>query len=375
MMASCSSVKKTEKAVATGNYDQAITTALKNLRTNKDKQRKQPYITLLEDAYKKASERDLTRVNFLINENNPAKLEELYNTYLGLQARQDRIRPVLPLQGAKFSMSDYSNNILNTKDKLSAYLYTNANALMKTNDKLDYRKAYTDFEYLNKINPGYKDSRELIKNALLMGRDYVQVKITNDTEVIIPERLEEELLNMDTYGLNDLWTEYHNKRVKNLDYDYEMELRFRDINISPEQVKERQLVKERLVKDGWKYQLDGNGNVMKDSVGNDIKVDKFTKVTCQFYEFTQFKATQVTANVNFTDLKSKQLLESFPISSEFVFEHIYANYQGDKRALEQDLLLFLEARSVPFPTNEQMVYDTAEDLTLKLKQIVSNNSF
>ncbi|CAN0364955.1 unnamed protein product, partial [Ectocarpus sp. 4 AP-2014] len=144
---------------------------------------------------------------------------------------------------------------------------------------------------------------------------------------------------------------------------------------SPEQVKERQLVKEKLVKDGWKYQLDGNGNVMKDSLGNDIKVDKFTKVTCQFYEFTQFKATQVTANVNFVDLKSKQLLESFPISSEFVFEHIYANYQGDKRALEQDLLLFLDARSVPFPSNEQMVYDTGEDLKLKLKQIVSNNSF
>jgi hypothetical protein len=375
MILSCSSVKKTEKAVASGNYDQAIETALQNLRTNRDKQRKQPYILLLEDAYKKAVSRDITTVNFLKNENNPAKLEDLYNTYLRLQTRQDRIRPILPLPGAKFKMNNYATDILNTKDKLSAYLYSNANILMQTNDKLDYRKAYEDFQYLTKINPGYKNTRELTKEALLRGRDYVKVKMTNDTEVVIPERLEEELLNIDTYALNDLWTEYHNVPLKGQTYDFEMELQFRDILISPEQVKERQLVQEKLVKDGWKYQLDNSGNVMKDTLGNDIKVDKFTKISCQFYEFTQFKSTQVTANVNFIDLRNSQLIESFPISSTFAFKHIYANFQGDRRAIADDLISFLDARSVPFPSNEQMVYDTGEDLKLKLKQIVSKNPF
>ncbi|MFP2997609.1 hypothetical protein ABN763_16955 [Spongiivirga sp. MCCC 1A20706] len=373
LITACSSVKKTEKAVATGNYDQAIETALRNLRTNKDKKRKQPYIVLLEDAYAKATARDLDRVGFLKQENNPAKLEELYNTYLRLQRRQDRIRPILPLAGASFNMNNYTNDILNTKESLSSFLYGNANELMQSNDKLDYRQAYEDFEYLNKINPGYKNTRELMKEALLRGRDYVLIKMTNDTEVVIPTRLEDELMNIDTYGLNDLWSEYHTEKLKDLNYDYQMELAFRNINISPEQVKERQLVQEKLVQDGFEYELDSNGNVKKDSLGNDIKVDKFVKVTCQYYEFTQFKSSQVTANVNFTDLRNNQLIESFPISSEFVFQHIYANYQGDKRALATELLNYLNARSVPFPSNEQMVYDTGEDLKAKLKNILGKN--
>ncbi|NER17525.1 hypothetical protein [Spongiivirga citrea] len=371
LIVACSSVKQTEKAVATGNYDQAIETALRNLRTNKDKKRKQPYIVLLEDAFAKAASRDLERVNFLTQENNPAKLEELYNTYLRLQSRQDKIRPILPLAGASFKMENYTNNILNTKESLASYLYGNANKLMQTNDKLDYRQAYEDFEYLNKVNPGYKNTRELMKEALLRGRDYVLIKMSNESDVVIPQRLEEELMSIDTYQLNDLWSEYHNEKQKNFNYDYQMELAFRNINISPEQIKERQLVQEKLVPDGYDYELDGNGNVKKDSLGNDIKVEKFTKVTCQYYEFTQFKATQVTANVNFTDLNTKQLIESFPIASEFIFEHIYANYQGDKRALATDLLNYINARSIPFPSNEQMVYDTGEDLKAKLKSILN----
>jgi len=297
LIVACSSVKRTEKAVATGNYDQAIETALRNLRTNKDKKRKQPYIALLSDAFEKASARDLDRVNFLKQENNPAKLEELYNTYLRLQSRQDRIRPILPLAGANFNMNNYANDILNTKESLASYLYGNANKLMQTNNKLDYRQAYEDFEYLNKINPGYKNTRGLMQEALLKGRDYVLIKMTNDSEVIIPSRLQDELMNMDTYRLNDRWSEYHNEKLKDFKYDYQMELAFRNINISPEQVKERQLVQEKLVPDGYEYELDSNGNVRKDSLGNDIKVEKFTKVTCQYYEFTQFKATQVNANV------------------------------------------------------------------------------
>ncbi len=373
LIVACSSVKQTEKAVASGNYDQAIETALRNLRTNKDKKRKQPYIVLLEDAFAKAASRDLERVNFLKQENNPAKLEELYNTYLRLQKRQDRIRPILPLAGANFNMNNYTNDILNTKESLSSFLYGNASALMQTNDKLDFRKAYEDFQYLNKINPGYKNTRELMKQALLNGRDYVLIKMSNDSEVVIPKRLEDELMNIDTYGLNDLWSEYHNEKLKDFNYDYQMELAFRNINISPEQVRERQLVQEKLVKDGFEYELDANGNVRKDSLGNDIKVDKFVKVRCQYYEFTQFKSSQVTADVNFTDLNTKQLIESFPISSEFIFEHIYANYQGDRRAIADNLLIYLDARSVPFPSSEQMVYDTGEDLKAKLKSVLTKN--
>ncbi|MDC3387972.1 hypothetical protein OAX11_00490, partial [Flavobacteriaceae bacterium] len=51
LILACSSVKKTEKALNTGNYDQAISIALYNLRTNKEKKGKQSYIKMLESGY------------------------------------------------------------------------------------------------------------------------------------------------------------------------------------------------------------------------------------------------------------------------------------------------------------------------------------
>jgi hypothetical protein len=124
--------------------------------------------------------------------------------------------------------------------------------------------------YLQEISPNYRDVRQKTDEAYLKGLDYVIVQIFNNTDKIIPVRLEEELLNFNTYGLNNLWTEYHTNKLADLDYDYQMEVSFQDINISPEQINEKQIIKERQVKDGFTYVKDQRGNVIKDSLGNKI---------------------------------------------------------------------------------------------------------
>ena len=87
------------------------------------------------------------------------------------------------------------------------------------------------------------------------------------------------------------------------------------------------------------------------------------------------KTAQIGAKVNFKDLQSGQVVNSYPLSSEFIFEHIYANYQGDRRALDNSLVALLDLAAVPFPSNEQMVYDAGEDLKARLKDIVRRNNF
>ncbi len=382
LIQSCSSVKKTEQALNTGNYDQAINIALNKLRTNKGKKGKQPYILMLEQAYGKVVDRDKNAVIYLEKEGNPANLEKMYNTYVALKNRQERIKPLLPLylteegRNANFLMDNYDQKIINTKDKLSDYLYNNAkNLLSSATQKRDYREVYDDLIYLDKINPGYRNIKGMLEEAHHKGTDFVKVLMKNNTDVIIPKRLESDLLNFGTYGLNDLWTVYHSQPQRSVSYDYAMEIALREINISPEQVKERQLEKEKLVKDGWEYLLDENDEIVVDDKGEKVKVDKMVKVRCQYYEFTQFKATNVVGNVQYRNLRTKQLLDAFPIASEYVFQHIYANYNGDKRALEDALLGFLGQRAVPFPSNEQMVYDSGEDLKLKIKGIITKYRF
>ncbi|WP_394748580.1 hypothetical protein [Spongiimicrobium salis] len=381
-LVACGGVKKTQEAINTGNYVNAMDKALKNLANNKTRKGNQPYIVLLEEAFAKHTERELKQIAFWEKDGNPANYEEIFNTYGNLRSIQERIRPLLPLyineeqREAQFSFNDYENDFLDAKDQLSEYLYDNAEDLLNNAiRKEDYRKAYADFTYLEKINPGFEDTRQKIEQAHAKGLDYVKVRVINDTEQIIPTRLEDDLLNFNTYGLNNLWTAYHATPVKNVTYDYQMDVAFLAINISPEQINEKEIIKEKLIKDGYKYATDKNGNVVRDSLGNKIKVDRFKKVTCDYYRFTQYKAAQVTGNVNFIDLNTKQQINTYPISSEFIFEHVYADYDGDKRALDNDLIATLQLEALPFPTNEQMVYDAGEDLKARLKRIISRHRF
>lgn len=382
ILMACGGIKKTQEALNTGDYGSAINKSLKNLAQNKSKKGNQPYIILLEEAYRKNTERELKRISFLEEDDNAANYEAIYTSYSTLKNIQERIKPLLPLtiieenRSAKFKFKEYGSDLLDAKEQLSEYLYDNAEDLMNTaSSKFDYRKAYDDFVYLNQINPGFEDSKQLMETAYEKGLHYVKVGMVNETQQIIPARLEQDLLNFNTYGLDELWTRYHTNPQANIAYDYDMHIAFRNISISPEQVNEKQIVKEKQIKDGYRYATDGNGAIVKDSLGNKIKVDKFKTVRCDFYQFTQFKAAQVDGAVQFVDLQTQQEINSYPISSEFVFEHVYANYDGDRRALDNDLVSLLNLAAVPFPTNEQMVYDAGEDLKARIKDVMKKQRF
>ena len=374
-------VKSTESLLNTGNYDAAIDKAVNALRTNKTSKGKQDYVYLLEEAFAKAKTRDIESIKLLERENNPANYEKIFNLYNQLHNRQERIKPLLPLplikegRNAIFPMENYSDKIVSSKNNLSGYLYSNARKLMQSNNKMDFRQAFDDLRYLDQLNPNYQDVRSLMDEAQFKGTDFVHVFTKNETGMVIPQRLQDDLLDFSTYGLNDKWTVYHNNRQKSINYDYGMIVNFRQINMSPEQVREKQFIKEKQIKDGVKNLLDANGNTVKDSLGNPIKVDNFKTISVNIYEFTQFKSCQVTAKVDFTDFRSNQLIDTFPLASEFIFEYIYANYNGDKRACEESYFQYFDRRAVPFPSNEQMIFDSGEDLKAKLKAIITNNKF
>lgn len=379
---SCGGVKKTQEALNLGNYGNAINKAIKNLSENKTKKSNQPYVLLLEEAFKKNYERELQQIAFLKKENNPANYEVIFNTYSNLKSIQQRIRPLLPLRvieegrDANFVFKNYDEEIINSKRELSEYLYNNATALLENGSyKEDFRNAFEQFSYLNELSPNYKDTALKIEESHNKGLDYVQVVMINDSEQIVPERLEQELLNFNTYGLNDLWTVYHTNAIESIKYDYAMEVAFRDIKISPEQVTEKQISKEKQIKDGYKYATNSEGVVLKDSLGNKIKVDKFKTVKCNYYQFTQHKMVEVVGNVSFLDLEKQQQINTYPLASQFIFNHVYAKHQGDKSALEDEMVPLLELSAVPFPSNEQMVYDAGEDLKAKLKGIISRQRF
>lgn len=378
LLLACSTRRQMEKTISYGNYDRAINDAIGKLEINKDRKGKTDIIILLEEAFNKAVARDLDNINFLKKDNNPESYIGIFDTYVSLDNRQERIKPLLPLyikdRAINLNFNDYTDEIIDYKNSASLQLYNNASALLSSNNKLDMRVAYDLLKDIETINPNYKDVRQLMEIAHQKGTDFVLVDMINDSGKIIPIRLENDLLNFSSYGLNNFWSVYHGTPEEKVDYDFNMRVNLRGINISPEQIKERQVIKEKQIADG-KKELIENGKVVKDSLGNVIKIDNLKTVRCEYYEFTQFKASQVSGNVEYVNLKTNQLVDAFPVTSEFVFEHIYATSRGDRRALETSLIPFLDRRAVPFPSEEQMIYDTGEDLKLQLKGIINSYSF
>lgn len=371
----CSSVKQTRQSINKGNYSEAINLAVKKLQNNKSKKGNQPYVVMLKEAFDKAVLKDKEEIALLIKENNPEKIEKLYNLYVKLSERQKKIKPLLPLklketnEEVAFNLLNYQDNLLETQQKLVSHLYDKAILDLKSRDlsKLDYRVIHDDLSYVQKLSPNYKNVNSLLNSTHKKGTDLVFVTLQNETDKVIPKRLEEDLLNFDTYQLNDFWTVYHTKKDRSIDYDYQLQLNFRNINVSPERVNEKELIKEREVEETV---------YVKDSLGKKIESIKRVNAICTIYQITQSKTCEVRGNVKYIDVKNNnQIIENFPLVSGYVFTHIYGNYRGDKRALNDNFLEIIRAKEVPFPSNEQMIYETGKDLKSKLRSIFTKNNF
>jgi hypothetical protein len=371
--------KSANELLVEGSYDGAIDKATQKLRKSKTNKKSATYIALLEEAFVKAKERDYRDISFLVKDANRQQIEQLFNIYKNLNARQEKIRPLLPLRidgiDVRFIFEDYTDQIISSKKALAKYLYDNSKALLFTKDKMNARRAFDDLNYLNELSSSYSDVNSLTNEARIRGTDFVHVFTKNETDMVIPANLNAALLDFSTFGLNEKWTEYHSSKVKSIVYDYALLIAYKQINISPEQLKEREFNAEREIIDGKKKQVDARGRVVKDSLGRAVLIDNIIIVSALINEVRQFKTVQVVAKIDYINLNNDQLIQSFPLTSNFVFENIFAQINGDKRSVDAAYWPNFQNRAVPFPNNQQMIFDTGQDLKNQLKAIIKQNQF
>ena len=101
---------------------------------------------------------------------------------------------------------------------------------------------------------------------------------------------------------------------------------------------------------------------MKDSLGNDLKVPKYMQVKARLTETQMFRQSAIRGKVDFIDYKRSTLLKSVPAQGESNFNHYYATFQGDKRALSPESLSKLKNNPLPFPTDADMILLATNEL-------------
>jgi hypothetical protein len=189
-----------------------------------------------------------------------------------------------------------------------------------------------------------------------------------------PKDFEEDLLTVDLQALNSEWVEYHTLNLdNNIQYDYFINVNVRNIAVSPDQTSQRDSVIKREVEDGFSYKLDPKGTVMKDTLGNDIKIKKFKTLQCALVSTLQTKSCRIDGDIEIIQVNPNKLLKKDPIGAQSTFENVSARALGDIGALNASQLQRTKTEIKPFPSDIEMVLRCSESLKMAIRGSIQIN--
>ncbi len=372
LLSGCGSSKK---QLQKGNYDAAVQKAVKQLRKN-PKDIKQ--IDILSQSYKVANDQDNERVRFLKMEGKPNNWDEIYLVYTALNNRQSLVKTVTPLnangRSVDFPYVDYLPEMVNAKRKAADFYYSHGSELMKSGIKESYRQAFAEFLRAKEYIGDYEGIDNKIQEAKYQGMSRVYVSIQNSSILKFPPEFEQDLLSLDLPSLNSEWVEYHTQNLNDkVQYDYFINVNVKNIAVSPDQSIQRDSIIKRDIEDGFTYVIDKKGNVMRDSLGNDIKQKKYKTLQCALVETVQSKACRIDGDIEVIQMNPNKVVKKDPIGAQSKFDNVSSRALGDVQALNTQQLERTRTAIVPFPTDIEMVVRCSESLKMAIRGAIQND--
>ncbi|HNY53080.1 MAG TPA: hypothetical protein PK727_04265 [Bacteroidales bacterium] len=372
ILTSCGSSKK---QLEKGNYAMALDKAVKQLRRNRNDSKQ---ISILDRSYKILNDQDNERIRFLKMEARPENWDEIYQLNKAMSDRQAYVRTVLPLElhgrTIDYPYVDYLPEMVAAKRKSADFYYAHGNELMETKLKENYRQAFYEFLRAKEYVGNYEGIDDKIEEARYLGISRALISLNNRSIIRFDSEFEEELLSINLPALNSEWVEYHIYDPGNQTaFDYFVNVNIRNVMVSPDQTMQKDTVVKKDVEDGFTYQLDSRGNVMKDSLGNDIKTVKYKTLQCALIETIQSKSCMISGDIEIIQGKSGKLEKKDPIGAESGFEWISARALGDIQALSPAQIEKTKTKAVPFPSDMEMIFRCSEALKQAINNAIRSN--
>jgi len=370
LIASIIACKSSSKKLEKGDYDSAMNISAKKIMKDPGKFEE---VDVFNDAYRLANAKDITEINQLKQIGNPANWSKIFFLYSNLIRRQE-LAAKLPPVGINYDKTDYSKDIENARNQATVYAFEKGNELLLTNNRFDARKAFNLFIEAKNFTPNYPLVDEKIAEAKYFGTTNVFFRIENNANIVAPQTMMDNVQSINIDDLDANWLNYDSYIDTTLLYHYSIILNMELIAVSPEELKETVSSESKEIPDGFDYVLDANGNVKKDSLGNDIKITKYKTISCTVKRYQQRKAAKIAGTLNYYDNLSSNLIKTDPIVSEAFFENFYGLVFGDLAALSLETQKQLNAnRPMPFPPSEALIIQAGEVLKAMTKDIIVKN--
>lgn len=374
IFSSCNSSKKN---LMKGNYDEIISKSVKKLIKSPDSNKD---AINLDQAFKLANERDLDAIKFLKLDGQPETWDKIMRHYEILNNRQKQIKTVLPFtlngQMVSYKQVDYDAEIVNAKRNAAAFFYSNGTRLLESKDKVLIRQAHANLVRAKYYGGStYQDLDNLIAEAEFRGINRVMVEVENTSLFNFPPEFMREVISGNTSQLNSDWVHYFFGDMTNgIEFDYLALVKIRDVQISPDDVKTSDRIYKKNIEDGFEYILDAKGNVKRDTAGNDMKQIKYKALQCALVQTVQHKEAKLSGEIEFIELYPlERMVAQKPFGAQTVFHHVSARAIGDERALDADAKKAVESEQIPFPSDQELIFNNAIQVQEAIHRILRSN--
>jgi predicted small secreted protein len=377
LFAGCNTYKRAQKDIYSGNFDEALDGLIKKYAKRSIKEKDiQRWAGLFNDAYVKANQENIEQIQrsqFLVE--GSEKYRVIYNSYISLQTRYDKLKPYLPIKVNDIEIPIHHENFYtqleNSQRKLADALNAEGEILLKNGDKFDSRNAFGKFSEIAHLIPNYPQIKDRLDLAYQKGLTHILLTVNNDSRSILPRNLHQDLTYIQMDNNQFFWQKFHNQ-PGNYTADYFVELNFKEISLTPELIDRKMTIVEKSWTDSSIYVKDERGRPVRDSSGRQIKHYTQKKVSCKVFEIFQKKSAMIQSEFIILDAQQRLLSRVSPINSRFDFDNVAYKIEGDEMALEEKFLRKIRhSQFMPFPNDEQMVFDCGQDIKSRFSQFLA----
>ena len=360
------SCKSVEKLVEEGKYDQAIELAVKKLAGEKNKNT--DHVKSLERSFRKANQRDLDQIDYLISKGNASSWDQVFDLGLNIEKRQEKISPLLPLISengyeADFEFVDVSEIKLNSADQASLLHFERGCQLLnesrRKDDKFIAREAYTAFETVQRYNNSYPGLSSKLDSAIAIGMVHLLFSLDQSAKEWLPIELEDRLLS--EIDLNDrFWTRYYLDFDTSVIFDYLVNFNIQEIVFSPEREQVRQ------------YQESVQSTELEESASDSTSQQTYKTIQIFFEEVVREKNADLIGSAIMKDFETGNVLDRQDINVGNTFLDKSLSHNPDPRARQG---IYKQGRleyPAPFPTDILMIESMIPDISQRIERFISS---
>lgn len=368
-----SGCKVAEKEFRKGDYDEAINICVKKLIDNPDKSE---YSLILEEAFSRANEEELSMIKVLNTEGRPDRWEEIYHIYESVHNRQNKIKPLLPIfigeeeRDAEFVFINSVDGLNTAKKNAAAYWYADATQKLESGNMYKAREAYYSFQNINNFYAEYKDVDDKIKEARNSGTSDVVFTIKNSSNTTLSYEVNKSLADIKVYDNNGSWYIIHTEMPAS-QIEYTIQLNIKNIETFAEKVTTNHYEETKEIQDGYEFLYDDKGNIVKDSLGEPIKVPDYKIVSATVHETWQEKVASISGELQYIDQTGK-VIRTIAVKSEGIFQNYYATASGYYEALSTQSKSKIGGKPLPFPSDNNLLIEAIRQLDCNVNDVMED---